>query len=117
MADLDRLLTLTVRGPLVYDDVELEYVDGSITFEGKVWCRQVDVGSGQEVVSGALRIVEYRNFTIRYRQDVTSVGAAGQLAVTDDDGNGWTINRVSETDERRRFMNLECTRMPTVDQV
>lgn len=108
MADLDRLLTLTVRGAPVRDEFN-QFQPGPVSFDGKVWCRQQDVGSGQEVSGGILATVFYRTFTIRHRADLVGI-LNSQIDLVDEDGSGWSITRVAESDERKRFMELETQR-------
>ena len=109
MADLDRLITLSILAEGMRDE-HGEFQDGPVIFTGQVWARYDDVGSGQEISTGGLlRVVEYRNFIIRWRTDLTTT-RSGNIGVTDEDNKGWAVTRVSEEDARRRFMQLECTR-------
>ena len=51
----------------------------------------------------------FRNFTIRYRADLPGI-LNSQIDLIDEDGSDWAIIRVSESDERKRFMDIETSR-------
>lgn len=109
MADLDRLVTLTIRGPHTRDENN-RAVPGPITFQGQIWARYDDLGSGTEVGSGGiLQTISYRNFMIRYRADMVDISPLTRIDVADDESREWALVKIGEPD-RRRFMELECTR-------
>ena len=85
MADLDRLVILTVRDPyLVYDAVNDEYVDGPIAINEIVWTRAADQGSGTDIApSGGIITIRYRNFLLRWRADLARYEPF-QVIITDD---------------------------------
>ena len=109
MADLDRLITLVIRGPGVRDEFN-QLQPGAEVFRGRVWARQQDVGSGTEVSGGLLATVFYRNFTIRYRDDLPGI-LNSYIDLIDSDGDDWAIIRVSESDDRKRFHSIETSRV------
>lgn len=111
MADLDRLVTLTIRDDLVYDDVDGEFVPGPITFRGVVWARYADLGSGSELDGGLIRTISYRNFMIRWRQDLVSISNPHiRIAVEDESSNAWVVRKIGEPEPRRRYMDIETVR-------
>ena len=111
MADLDRLLILTVRNPrLVYDEANDQFVDGPIVINEIIWTRAADQGSGTDVTSiGALITRRYRNFLLRWRADLAALEPA-QVVLTDDMNLVWTVENIAEAGpERRAFLELACS--------
>ena len=110
MADLDRLITLTLRAEGVR--VSGRYQIGPIIFDGPVWARYEDFGSSLDlVVDTSVSTTETRNFRVRYDPRLINLTAlAEQVVVTDEDGITWTTQQVAEADSRRRFHRIQCVR-------
>ena len=111
MADLDRLITLTLRS----DGIRLEnghYQEGPIIFQGGVWARYEDFGSSLDlIVQGTVSTTETRNFRVRYDPRLINLTAlAEQVVITDEDGITWSTQQIAEVDSRRRFHRIQCAR-------
>lgn len=106
MADLDRLLKLTIRAPR---DLSNPTQVPDVAFEGNVWAFYSDGGAGTELTVGGVLIVQYRDYLIRWRADLLDYFLP-DLGIEDDDGDSWTAQRISEPGTRRRYMQIQCTR-------
>ena len=91
MAKMDRFVTVTAD-----------------SFTTKTWAERIDRESGNFVPDDFYGgFVWNRSFRIRYIPEL--VGVPGQaIKVTDDDGQEWTVESVQESEDRNRYMTLEC---------
>ena len=107
MADLDRLITLVVRGEGTRDNFN-RLVPGPELFNGVVWAelraadRELDFGTG------TIRLAGDRTYRIRWRADV-AVAFLPRLDVVDDFDVVYNLSRVTPV-ERRRYLDLDCVR-------
>ena len=92
---------------------------------GRVRCRlatdrrRADVGAaewGRQLrtleTSGGVLVQAARNYTIRWRADLFDVSPA-LLRIIDDLGHVWNVDGVSESDQRRRVIGIQCLREVT----
>ena len=79
------------------------------SFTAKTWAERIDRPSGDFEPNDFLgSFVWYRSFRIRYLPEL--VGVPGQaIKVTDDDGQKWLASSIVESDDRNRYMTLECS--------
>ena len=108
MADLDRLISLTVRGaPTRTPEGRVE--PGPVIFTGKVWARQTDASAELDRDGGVIRYAGERAYRIRWRDDV-ALGILDRYDVTDDLGIPYRVAQVSPSRERREYLDLSLTR-------
>ena len=74
-----------------------------------VWAQKTGAGfSDTETVSGIV-VTAAANFTLRYRSGVTSI-TPDLLRIVDADNAIWEVDVVRESDERRRFIEIQALR-------
>ena len=109
MADLDRLITLVVRGESTRNEFG-EAVPGPELFNGKVWAelRVAALELDSELGGPGIRLAGRRTYRIRWREDV-AITFLPRLDVIDDFDIRYNLSRVTPVD-RRRYLDLDCVR-------
>ena len=108
MADFDRRIRLVIRAEGTRNS-EGAYVEGPIVVDEDIWCRRADLGSSEDLLadgSGTV-VTSFVNYTIRYRMDVASI-RDGLIRIVDEFDRTYYIRKVSEADERRRYLVVEA---------
>ena len=109
MADLDRLITLVVRGEGTRDNFN-RLVPGAEVFRGVVWAelRVAALELDSELGGPGIRLAGDRTYRIRWREDV-AIAFLPRLDVIDDFDIRYNLSRVTPVD-RRRYLDLDCVR-------
>ena len=107
MPDLDRLITITLRGPNTRDDHN-RAVPGPVTFTGKVWARVESVVSDADFSTGIIRPSGDRRYRVRWREDLETTPTP-RITVTDEYGAAFNVQSVEPVD-RKRHVELTLAR-------
>lgn len=82
---------------------------GPATHTWKLWSRSTDGGTTAELTERGFRTEAQRTFMIRYLPDMVAAGVDPDAHwITDDHGIAWRVITIQESDERRRYVNLQC---------
>ena len=109
MADLDRLITLTLRGEPTRDDHNRS-VTGPILFDGKVWARLESAVSDVDFSTGTIRPSGDRRYRVRWREDLETTPTS-RITVTDEYDAAFNVQSVEPVD-RKRHVELTLVRQP-----
>lgn len=113
MPKLDRKIELTVE-PAGSRNQFGEWVPGAERTVS-VWASYFDVEAEAAPTEAGLLLESYRDFTVRYRNDLAAVRNVARVGVTDDQGLPWQVKSIVELGQpRKRFMRLVC-RMDNVN--
>jgi head-tail adaptor len=107
MADLDRLITLTLRGEPTRDKHN-RAVPGPVTFRGKVWARLESAVSDVDFSTGTIRPSGDRRYRVRWREDLETTPPS-RITVTDEYGVSFNVQSVEPVD-RKRYVELTLER-------
>ena len=107
MPDLDRLITLTIRGANTRDKHN-RAVPGPVTFTGKVWARVESVVSDADLSTGTIRPSGDRRYRVRWREDLETTPTP-RITVTDEYGAAFNVQSVEPVD-RKRHVELTLAR-------
>ena len=87
-----------------------EYVkDWRMIGGSPIWAQQNAAGSSDAETSGGIVVQAVRNYTVRWRADLFDV-LPSKLRIIDDLGDVWNVDGVSEGDQRRRVIGIQCLR-------
>ena len=108
---LDSRITVGIKAEGTRDD-QGRYVPGAVTGYG-VWADERNAGSTDEETSAGVVVREIRTFMVRYFREL-AVAPISRVSVTrtEDDGSTSTWNplNIARSNERRRFITIECVR-------
>ena len=107
MAVLDRLITLTIRGPDTRDEHN-RAVPGPATFTGQVWARLGASQSDVDFATGTIRLSGDRRYRVRWREDLETTPTS-RITVTDEYGAAFNVQSVEPVD-RKRHVDLTLVR-------
>lgn len=100
---LDRVVTLHIGSPGMR--VEGEWVPGPVT-DVQVWAQTTGTGyTEQPSEAGGFLRLAHKDFLIRWRQDVLTAGTV-LMEITDDYGTRFSIQTITDSGLRRRFLSL-----------
>ena len=103
---LDRRITLRIQGPHTLNEYQ-EQVPGVIT-EHPEWCSTEDSGYAEVDTRAGTRLINRKQFLIRYRRDVLEA-FANRITVRDEYGNLYNVELVNESFDpmvRRKFITI-----------
>lgn len=103
---LDRIITVNLQSE--GRRVEGKYVDGPVT-PYRVWAERISSGGSTDEASEGGTIIQaivtwrvrFREVIAQHRVDLMSIEA---------EGHSWNVEAVSQSDERRRFIELQAIR-------
>ena len=109
MTTLDTLATLVVRNP-AQRNRHGEMEDGAATFSGNVWTFVTDRLAQPQPTPAGVLLSASRTFRIRWRQDVATIKDATNRLDLTHEGETWEPVSITESDDRRRYLDLHCVR-------
>lgn len=108
---LDRVIQLERDEGDFNSSGEYEY-DWQMIGGSPVWAQQNSAGSSDVETGAGVLVQAARNYTIRWRADLFDISPA-KLRIVDDLGHIWNVDGVSESDNRRRVIGIQCIREVT----
>lgn len=103
---LDRRIRIERNHGVVNEAGEL--ADDWRTF-ATVWSQKTSSGFSDAETTAGIVVTAVANFTLRYRSGVTDI-VPSLLRIVDAAGAIWEVDSVRESDERRRFLEIQAVR-------
>ena len=110
MPQLDRRITVNLYLNAMTNEFG-EYEQGPAT-PLNMWARQSDGGSAEVSSGGGTLVTTSKRWQIRFNEQILTTSVA-LMEVVDSDGFTWDIERSVESDERRRYLEIEGIREVT----
>lgn len=85
-----------------------EYVHGPVT-DYPLWADQRGAGSVDTLTSSGTVVTEVRTFGVRWFREL-EIHRTDLITLTDGEGSEWDIESIASSDERRRSIQMTCTR-------
>lgn len=105
MPTLDRIVTVKIEAPGMRNSGTGEYIPGPVT-DYRVWCQVSDGGSFDEEGEAGIRIVQIKQFTVRYFEALNDT-SPNFVSVVDEDGRTWNCQNIRVHEARRRVIIIE----------
>ena len=103
---LDRRITLHVYAEGTRDPLSGDYVRGAVV-DYEVWARQETIETTDDNDSGVIRTERIARFILRWNAELATT-PADRLGITDALGRVYNVLSVTDSDERRRFVEVEA---------
>ena len=104
---LDRRIRVQLRDPSQ---------PGSILLDMVVWAKLVDRGAIWQPLEDGTQTTYQREYTIRHRFEFlrpvgnVQVAPRPDITIVDPEGQEWVCDNITQSDDRNRWLMLECSR-------
>ena len=103
---LDRRITLHVYAEGTRDKLTGESVSGAVV-DYEVWASRETIETTEDRADGTVRPERIARFILRWNAELATTPPT-RLEITDDLGRAYNVQGVTDTDERRRFVEIEA---------